>query len=158
MSGLSAVGKDLHPEGWTMNRLSTVFREGPLISRWRREASALLSEDTVSKNEKVSGSSGAETVGAGAIEAMVLWHKTSHTELLSHLHKAASEMMKRGVGAMEAMRQLYSMAKAMLLWREHWIPSEPHEELIPWVAWFRPISARNYVWLYTWPEEEYLHP
>jgi hypothetical protein len=55
-------------------------------------------------------------------------------------------------------RKEYNTNKAMLLWADHWVPSEPHEELIPWVAWFRPISARNYVWEYTWPEEEYLHP
>jgi hypothetical protein len=54
--------------------------------------------------------------------------------------------------------QEFTEAKVITLWSEHWIPSEPHQELIPWVGWFRPVSSRNWLWECTWPEEAWLHP
>ena len=54
---------------------------------------------------------------------------------------------------------IYAARKEIFYWtKEHVQPSEPHEELIPWVGWFRQVGARNAVWLYTWPDEEHLHP
>jgi hypothetical protein len=137
------------------NRL-LLLQLDPLICCWREAALALCLRSAVSESE--SRAKGTETIGAGAEEVAVLWHKASKSEVLSCLHKVASEILDRGAKALAAIVQMFGMAKAMFLWTEHWIPSEPHEELIPWVAWFRPISARNYVWEYTWPEEEYLHP
>jgi|GEM_PF-2862496 hypothetical protein len=129
-----------------------------LYSIWRDAASVATTKEDPSQNKK-SGVTGTESVGAGAISVAVLWHKVSQSNLLSCLRDAASEVLHRGANAVtSALVHMYGAAKAALLWTEHWIPSEPHQELIPWVAWFRPIQARNYVWEYTWPEEEYLHP
>ena len=127
----------------------------PLISLWRSATSALCARLDVSEIKRVKG---AESIGAGAEEIAVLWRKASTSEIVLCLHKAASEILKHGEIILSAIAQMYGAAKAAMMWTEHWIPSEPHQELIPWVAWFRPISARNYVWEYTWPEEEYLHP
>ena len=52
--------------------------------------------------------------------------------------------------------KLYS--KAMLLWRDHWTISSPHQELQPWVGWFQPVSKRRPEWEVAWPSEDYLHP
>jgi hypothetical protein len=34
----------------------------------------------------------------------------------------------------------------------------PHQELVPWCGWLRPVQARHLDWLIAWPEEEHLHP
>ncbi len=136
------------------NRINLVPID-PLISFWHGAASALCSRRRLPETKKAKGT---ESIGAGSEEVAVLWHKASKSDLVSCLRKAASEIVDRGAKALAIVTHMFDMAKAMLLWTEHWIPSEPHEELIPWVAWFRPIAARNYVWEYTWPEEEYLHP
>lgn len=138
-----------------MSNRTNLIPMDPLISFWRGVASVLCARQVLSETKSAKGT---ESIGAGAEEVAVLWHKASKSDLMSSLHKAALEILKHGEKIMAAVARMYGMAKAMLLWTEHWIPSEPHEELIPWVAWFRPISARNYVWEYTWPEEEYLHP
>ncbi|MDR3424228.1 MAG: hypothetical protein P4M13_03995 [Alphaproteobacteria bacterium] len=108
------------------------------VSRWRAAAEALLSwcGEAVSTVQKTRGSAG-EAAGAGEAVAKILWRKASQSKLLATLREAAA---------------------AMLMWVEHWVPSEPHQELIPWVGLLRPVSARNWLWLYSWPEEEHLHP
>ncbi|MFA4995012.1 MAG: hypothetical protein WC521_06895 [Bdellovibrionales bacterium] len=137
------------------NRL-LLLQLDPLIACWREADLALCQRSAVSESK--SRAKGTETIGAGAEEIAVLWRKASKSEILSCLRKAASEIMHRGTMALAAIVEMYGMAKASLMWSEHWIPSEPHQELIPWVGLFRTVAARNPLWVYTWPEEEYLHP
>ena len=89
--------------------------------------------------------------------------------LLSMLRKAASSLCVAGAvfcsaGAFadqqptDVLPDMRFTAREVTLWTSHWTPSEPHQELIPLVGWFRAVAARNPVWDQTWPEEEYLHP
>lgn len=38
------------------------------------------------------------------------------------------------------------------------LPSEPHQELMPWCGWFRPVQNRHLAWEIAWPEVDELHP
>lgn len=46
--------------------------------------------------------------------------------------------------------------KEILFWTKDAIPSEPHEELIPWVGLLRPLTNTNWTWVHAWPEEDWL--
>ena len=109
-----------------------------VLSTWREAACAMLWEKEFSLAPLQGTVAGTGEIGAiGASSALILWHKVAESDVVARLRDAAS---------------------AMLLWREHYLPSEPHQELIPWVAWFRQVQARHPEWEVAWPEEEHLHP
>ncbi|MDE2029668.1 MAG: hypothetical protein KGI97_03785 [Alphaproteobacteria bacterium] len=53
---------------------------------------------------------------------------------------------------------LREAAGDMFMWREHFIIGSPHQELVPWCGWLRPVQNRHLDWLIAWPEEAHLHP
>jgi hypothetical protein len=53
-----------------------------------------------------------------------------------------------------SMSEFKFTAKEVTLWTDHWVPSSPHQENLPWVCLFRPLSANNHFWLNYWPELE----
>ncbi len=109
-----------------------------VLSKWREAAWAVLWNKECSRTRTSGSAKGSEEVGAiGGSSALILWHKVVESDILARLRDAAA---------------------AMLLWRDHYLPSEPHQELIPWVAWFRQVQARHPEWEVAWPEEEHLHP
>lgn len=56
-------------------------------------------------------------------------------------------------------KELRVTSREILKWtKDHSNPSEPHQELVPWLNLLRPVSARNHVLLYMYPEDEHLHP
>lgn len=133
-----------------------LYKKSVLLCRWHTAAVELLYWEGVSQTS--SGVAG-EAVGAAESETMVLWHKASPSEVLAALRAAAKEILKNGHSVLLSFGILFEKAaKIITMWTEHWTPSEPHQELIPWVGWFRPVAARNWLWEYAWPEEEYLHP
>lgn len=46
----------------------------------------------------------------------------------------------------------------MLRWRREYLPSEPHQELIPFVALFRPLERRHLQWEIAWDEDDFPQP
>lgn len=63
---------------------------------------------------------------------------------------------KDGVNVrLESLRQA---AYEMIMGYSAHVIGNPHQELVPWCGWLRPVQARHLDWLIAWPEEEHLHP
>lgn len=52
-------------------------------------------------------------------------------------------------------KDFLAYANGLLKWRTEYIPSEPHQELIPWTQLFRPLAVTNWAWVNAWPEDDY---
>ena len=137
-----------------MSYIGAVPRSDLVFLAWRVTARDLLRTEMA--RQKTRRRTSGETIAAGDSETKLLWHKASTTELLVALRNAADEIMQRALDGMAAL-QKYSQ-DARKLWQEHWVPSSPHQELIPWCGWLRAIAARRITWMIAYPEEEYLHP
>lgn len=137
-----------------MSYIGAVPRSDIVMMAWRVCAQTLTIRSIIAaqKSRRKSG----ESVAAGDADTRILWHKASTTELMVALRSAASQMMQRAADRMNALMQFSH--EVVELWTEHWVPSSPHQELIPWCAWFREIGARRPMWEFLYPDEEYLHP
>ena len=116
----------------------TVPRDDILVACWREATVRMLSmndNDTVEMQKK--RRSGDEEGENGTGVAAILWHKASESGILSSMREAASELV---------------------MWIEHFVIGNPHQELVPWCGWLRPVQHRHLEWLVTWPGEEFLHP
>ena len=138
-----------------MSYIGAVPQSDIVIMAWRSCAQALTIRNLSAAQKSARRRSG-DSMAAGDSETKILWRQASTTELLIALRGAASEMMQRAINGMAALLQMSHDAAE--LWTEHWVPSSPHQELIPWCAWFREIAARRPAWEVLYPDEEYLHP
>jgi hypothetical protein len=133
-----------------MMNTSDVFRSEPIVSL-RPAASEILWRGA---EVRTPISQQYNTAGAALV-----WPKAEASTPIQPQHNATgTTLLWTKKDDSMPMEMQYVEAKVITLWSEHWIPSEPHQELMPWVGWFRTVSARNALWEYTWPEEEWLHP
>ena len=103
------------------------------------------------------GGKAGDAVGAGQADTMLLWRDASKSEILTSLRETATQMLRRISKALTS--ALHNAAEELMtLLTEHWVPSSPHQELIPWCGWLRAVASRRISWLIAYPEEEYLHP
>lgn len=57
--------------------------------------------------------------------------------------------------AMNKLQQFHYYSKGMLQWRNWFVPAEPHLELIPWLALFRPLERTMWHMIKSYPEDAY---
>ncbi|MFA5041026.1 MAG: hypothetical protein WC464_05285 [Bdellovibrionales bacterium] len=90
---------------------------------------------------------------------VLLWPKAESANVVSpRFNTAGAKLSLLKMENTEVVMHQFNENKVITLWSEHWVPSEPHQELMPWVGWFRPVSARNWLWEWAWPEEDWMHP
>lgn len=54
---------------------------------------------------------------------------------------------------MNKQQQFKYVSRGMLQWRNWYVPSEPHLELIPWMVLFRPLERTMWHMIKAYPED-----